>query len=166
MGIAVPNVISTINNNKRNNFLLDAKRMVSTAKYLISSNKEDRDKVLSGENKVYKFEELNEKDEYKKDADAGEFIDNTYVKVSHDDTNNEYQYCICVEGSKRIISKSESKTPNPKAEPCPSLYIAKPVSNRNSLKLSIGELLKFLPEPSQDTTPFSLTFLLSNKVGL
>ena len=115
MGIAVPNVISSINNNKKNNFLSDAKRMVSTAKYLISSNKEDRDKVLSGENIVYKFEKLNEKDEYKKDADGGSFIDNTYVKVSkvlsdNDNTNYQYQYCICVEGSKRIISKSESKT--------------------------------------------------------
>ena len=38
MGIAVPNIISTINNSKRNDFLSDTKRMVAKAEYLISSN--------------------------------------------------------------------------------------------------------------------------------
>ena len=37
-GIAVPNILSTINNSKKSAFLMDAKRMVAKAEYLMSLN--------------------------------------------------------------------------------------------------------------------------------
>ena len=48
--IAVPNVLSTINNNRKNAFLMDAKRMVSKASELIAKSKDDREmaKTASG----------------------------------------------------------------------------------------------------------------------
>ncbi len=99
--IAVPNVLSTINNNKKNAFLMDAKRMVAKANELIASNKEDRDLAKSS-GKTYSFTSLNEKDEFSNDADGGSFdSSNTFVKVTFSD--NSFKYCIKVIGSKRSI---------------------------------------------------------------
>lgn len=106
MGIAVPNIISTINNNKRNTFLADAKRMISKAEYLISSNRDDRNKLLNNEVSyiTYYLNEsgLNEKQEYTTDADGGPYSDKTFVKVSLKEGS--YEYCVCVVGSRRNIS--------------------------------------------------------------
>lgn len=109
MGIAVPNIISTINNNKRDTFLMDAKRMISKANYLVSTNKEDRDLILDGANKIYSLSDLNEKGEFQSDADNGVYDSKTYVKVSL--VNNSYRFCICVLGSKRIISDTATCNP-------------------------------------------------------
>ena len=109
MGIAVPNIISTINNNKRDTFLMDAKRMIAKANYLISSSKSDRDLVNNGANVIYDLSKLNEKGEFGSDADNGVYDSKTYVKVSR--VNNSYKYCICVLGSKRIISDTTTCTP-------------------------------------------------------
>ena len=109
MGIAVPNIISTINNNKRDTFLMDAKRMVAKAEYLISSNKSDRDLVYNGTNVVYDLNDLNGKGEFQSDADNGGYNANTYVKVSR--VNDSYKYCICVLGSKRKISDTATCNP-------------------------------------------------------
>lgn len=109
MGIAVPNIISTINNNKRDAFLMDAKRMIAKADYLISSNKSERDLVYNGASIVYDFSDLNEKGEFESDTDNGVYDSKTYVKVSL--VNNSYRYCICVLGSKRIISDTATCNP-------------------------------------------------------
>lgn len=101
MGIAVPNIISTINNKKRDTFLMDAERMVAKSKYLISTNKDDRNKVNNGQTVTYNLNKLNEKKEFETDADGGEYDSSTYVNVSK--VNNSYQYCIYVIGSKRNI---------------------------------------------------------------
>lgn len=99
--IAVPNVLSTINNNKKNAFLMDAKRMVAKASELIASNKDDRNLAKSS-GKTYAFADLNQKDEFPNDADGGSFdLNNTYVKVTF--SNNSFKYCIKVVGSKRSI---------------------------------------------------------------
>ena len=107
-GIAVPNVISTINNNKKNTFLMDAKRMVSKAEYLFSSSKTDREIVLAGGNKIYAFASLNEKEEFKTDADNGSYDPNTFVMISL--KNGSYNYCICAVGSKRKIGTTCNAT--------------------------------------------------------
>lgn len=104
-GLAVPNIISTINNNKRNTFLMDAERMVTKAKYLISINKVDRKNVLAGNNKIYNLNDLNEKGEFETDADGGSY-ESVSVIVSYDNTNKVYKYCIQVVGSKRVIGKT------------------------------------------------------------
>ena len=100
-GLAVTNVISSINNSKKNAFLMDAKRMVSKAEYLISMKKNDRQQASSS-GKIYIFADLNEKDEFQKDADDGNFDSNSFVKVTKSGTS--FNYCVCVIGSKRKIT--------------------------------------------------------------
>ena len=102
--IAVPNVLSTINNKKKNAFLMDAKRMVAKASELIAANKNDRNTAGTTGGITYKFEELNGKGEFATDADSGNYVqNNTYVTVKIID--NTYKYCIRVEGSKRKIEE-------------------------------------------------------------
>ena len=107
-GIAIPNIISSVNNSKKNTFLLDAKRMVSKAEYLIALKKNDRDVAVSG--KVYTFSDLNEKGEFSSDADGGNFDSSSFVKVTK--SGQGYQYCICVIGSKRKISSGNTCYPS------------------------------------------------------
>ena len=105
-GIAVPNIVSTVNNSKKSTFLMDAKRMVSKAEYLLALNKNDRTDAATTDGKIYKYVDLNEKGEFQKDADDGKFSNNTFVKVKK--TDDGYNYCICVEGSRRLISSGNS----------------------------------------------------------
>lgn len=100
-GIAVPNIVSTVNNSKKSTFLMDAKRMVSKAEYLLALSKADRDAAASS-GKTYTFAQLNEKGEFQKDADDGNFDSSTFVRVTK--SGSSYVYCICVEGSRRRIS--------------------------------------------------------------
>ena len=101
-GIAVPNVISTINNNRKNTFLMDTKRMITRAEYLISTTKADRDKVLAGSSVTYAFPILNAKGEFPNDPDGGSYDASSYVTVSR--SGSTYSYCIKLVGSKRQIS--------------------------------------------------------------
>ena len=111
MGIAVSNIISTINNSKRNDFLADTKRMVAKAEYLISASKTDRDTVRKTNGaKIYRFADLNVKNEFPSDADGGSYNANSYVKVTLD--SGSYKFCVCVLGSKRRVGGS-GNTCNP-----------------------------------------------------
>lgn len=105
-GIAIPNIVSTVNNSKKNTFLMDAKRMISKAEYLIALKKSDRDAAATSSGKTYTFTDLNEKGEFQKDADDGNFGSSTFVKVTK--SGNSYVYCICVEGSRRRISNGNA----------------------------------------------------------
>lgn len=105
--IAVPNVLSTINNKKKNAFLMDAKRMVAKASELIASSKSDRNTAKTPGGITYSFEVLNGKGEFANDSDDGVYDkDNTFVKVEV--SNNTYKYCIKVVGSKRKIDNNNS----------------------------------------------------------
>ena len=97
MGIAVPNVISTVNNGKRNDFL---------SEYLVSSNKTDRDYVRSGGSKTYNLVSLNEKGEFDKDADGGSYNASTYVRVTY--SGGKYKFCVYALGSKRRVGTATS----------------------------------------------------------
>ena len=104
--IAVPNVLSTINNNRKNAFLMDAKRMVSKASELIAQNKSDREIAKNSEGKTYTYADLNGKGEFTTDSDGQSYdTANTYVKVTL--VSNTYKYCIKVTGSKRNIKASD-----------------------------------------------------------
>lgn len=106
-GIAVANVISSINNSKKNTFLLDAKRMVSRAEYLISENSEDRNLVKTTTSGViYSYATLNDKGEFQTDSDGGVFDSNSFVKVTRE--GSVIMYCVCVIGSKRLISSGNT----------------------------------------------------------
>ena len=100
-GLAVPNIMSSINNSKKNTFLLDAKRMVSKAEFFISSNRNDRTQAQSG-GKLYTFSELNEKAEFLKDSDGGKYESETFVYVFYSDSK--FKYCACILGSKKRIT--------------------------------------------------------------
>ena len=106
--IAVPNVLSTINNNRKNAFLMDAKRMVSKASELIAQNKSDREQAKKEEGKTYSYADLNGKGEFTNDSDGQSYDtdkNNTYVNVKLE--SNTYKYCIKVTGSKRNIKASD-----------------------------------------------------------
>ena len=104
--IAVPNVLSTINNNRKNAFLMDAKRMVSKASELIAQNKSDREIAKTSEGKTYTYADLNGKGEFTTDSDGQSYdTANTYVNVKLE--SNTYKYCIKVTGSKRNIKASD-----------------------------------------------------------
>lgn len=106
--IAVPNVLSTINNNRKNAFLMDAKRMVSKASELIAQNKSDREAAKTSEGKTYSYADLNGKGEFTTDSDGQSYDtdkNNTYVNVKLE--SNTYKYCIKVTGSKRNIKASD-----------------------------------------------------------
>ena len=110
-GIAVPNIISTINNNKRQTFLVDAKRMISKAQNLLSSNKTDRDNIKTSTSNyqiVYNFSRLNSKGEFATDSDGSSYSNTSYVKITYSPTTKKYSYCICVIGSKRRIGNATS----------------------------------------------------------
>lgn len=101
-GIAVPNVISTINNNKRRTFLMDAERMVAKAEYFLSSSRTDRNTLSTPNASItYNLSRLNEKKEFTSDPDGGTYQDGSFVKVTL--SGGEYKYCIFLEGSKRKI---------------------------------------------------------------
>ena len=104
-GIAVVSTVSSINNSRKGAFLMDAKRMVSKAEYLLSKNREDRNQAKTSE-KTYTFSDLNEKGEFLQDADGGEFDSSSFVKVTFDGTS--YQYCICVIGKSRNIKSGDN----------------------------------------------------------
>ena len=119
MGIAVPNIVSTVNNSKRNEFLSDAKRMVAKAEYLLSLDKSARTSVLGGSTKIYYFKQnsgkyLNELNEFANDVDGGEYDINSYVKITRSGSSPNYtfKYCICLVGSKRKIGAAGVDTCN------------------------------------------------------
>ena len=104
-GLAVTNIISSINNSRKNQFLLDAKRMVSKAEYLISENRAYRTSAKTS-GKTFTFNDLNVKGEFQTDADGGVYNASTYVKVTF--SNNAYKYCVYVIGSKRNIKNGST----------------------------------------------------------
>lgn len=106
-GIAVPNIISTINNNKRQNFLIEARRMVAKASSLLSSSKSDRNTAKSSK-VVYTFTRLNSKGEFPEDPDGFPYNSNSYVKITYNSSTKKYQYCICLLGEKRGIGSTSS----------------------------------------------------------
>lgn len=106
MTIAVPNVISTINNNKKKTFLMDAERMVSKADYLKSKSKADREYIKTNGSKTYSFANLNEAGEFATDADGGSFDSSTYVRVTL--SGGKYKYCVYVVGSRRKITSGST----------------------------------------------------------
>ena len=118
-GLAVTNIVSSINNSRKNQFLLDAKRMISKAEALIAENRDYRTIAQTASGITFRYKNytlnsgklvtvkgLNEKGEFDKDADAGPYNDDTYVKVTY--ASNKYVYCVYASGSKRHIGTQSS----------------------------------------------------------
>lgn len=101
--IAVPNVISIIDNNKNDTMLSDARKLISQAKYQVNVNKEIRD----SRNYSFSFAILNSNNDIKTDPDGGNYTNSSYVKYRVD-SNGVVSYCVYLEGSKRRIGTISS----------------------------------------------------------
>lgn len=99
--IAVPNVISIIDNNKKDTMLGDARKLISQAKYQVNVDKAIRD----SKSHVFLYTVLNENNDIKGDPDGGEYWVTSYVKYEVDG-NGIATYCIFLGGSKRKIASS------------------------------------------------------------
>ena len=138
-GMAVPNVMSSIENSKKNTFLLDAKRMVAKASSLISLDREARQDLVNNP-KIYLFKDLNAKGEFEKDADNSEYVgnsmndgdDTSFVAVTFDNDSKQYKYCICVQGSKRQITGENGN--------CNPSDVSSPTGCIDSDELTIGSV--------------------------
>lgn len=99
--IAVPNVISIIDNNKKDTMLGDARKLISQAKYQVNIDKTVRD------TKDYQFAlaTLNASNDIKSDPDGGSYLTISYVHYKVD-ANGIATYCIYLEGSMRKIATS------------------------------------------------------------
>lgn len=99
--IAVPNVISIIDNNKKDTMLGDARKLISQAKYQVNVDKTIRDT----KNYQFTFATLNTNNDIKGDPDGGTY--KGYVKYKVDESGIA-TYCIYLEGSARRIGTDSS----------------------------------------------------------
>ena len=108
-GLAVTNVVSSIDNSRKNSFLMDSKRMVSKAEYLLSQSRDNRDQAKAS-GIIFDYNKLNEKGEFPSDADGRKFDPSSFVKVTYNNSTKQYNYCICVMGSKRKVGSNCDST--------------------------------------------------------
>ena len=101
--IAVPNVISIIDNNKKDIILSDARKLISQAKYQVNVNKEIRETL----NYTFYFNVLNANNDIKKDPDGGNYTNESYVKYTVDN-NGIANYCVYLIGSKRSVKDTSN----------------------------------------------------------
>ena len=108
-GIAIPNVISLMDNNKKDHMINDAQRLISLAKNSVAADREFRS---SNENsKKYRMADLDTKNSINPDPDGGNYNRaDSYVKYTKNSG-----YCVYLEGTKKVI-KSDSGTDNCVAE--------------------------------------------------
>ena len=102
--IAVPNVISIIDNNKKDIVLSDARKLISQAK-LVNSDKNIRDDNDNDgvEGHKFSFSELNVKNDIKSEPDSSDNYDNSsyvYYDVSESGIAT---YCVYLKGSRRQL---------------------------------------------------------------
>ena len=96
--IAIPNMININDGIKKENFLGDAKRLISLAKAKVNS-----DYTLQSENNITFFI-ADIQDEMMNDAEGIPYDSNSYVKYYID--NDELTYCVSLIGSKYNIGKN------------------------------------------------------------
>ena len=99
--IAVPNVISIIDNNKKDTMLGDARKLISQAKYQVNVNKAIRD----SKSHVFLLMSLTEEDDIMTDPDGDEYWVSSYVQYKVDESGIA-TYCIFLGASKRKIASS------------------------------------------------------------
>ena len=95
--IAIPNVISLMDNNKKDQIINDAERLISLAKNAVAA---DIDFRRSSESyKIYPMSVLDSKNSINPDPDGGDYDrDHSYVKYTKD-----LGYCVYLLGTKRSV---------------------------------------------------------------
>jgi len=99
--IAVPNVISIIDNNKKDTMLGDARKLISQAKYQVNVNKTIRD----SKNHQFSIANLNTSNDIKNDPDGDVYMAGSYVQYKVN-ASGIATFCVYLEGSKRKIATS------------------------------------------------------------
>lgn len=98
--IAVPNVISIVDNNKKDTMLSDARKLISQAKYKVNIDKTVRD---SKDSTLY-LKDLDINKDIKLDPDGGTYDrDNSYVHYKVD-ADGVATFCVYLEGSKMKVA--------------------------------------------------------------
>lgn len=100
--IAIPNVISIIDNNKKDIFISDARKLISQAKYQVNKDSGIRDNKFA----EFGFDILNENSDIKVDPDnsaGGNYVAaGVRYKVNSEGIA---EYCVFLIGSKRQIGQ-------------------------------------------------------------
>lgn len=96
--IAVPNMLGISDNVKKDQMLDDARKLISIAQMKINIDYDARQ--LS--TKRYTFNELNTDKQIKNDPDGGDYVE-TLSYVEYQNNNGVINYCVYLEGSKRVI---------------------------------------------------------------
>ena len=100
--ITIPNVISVMDNNKKDLMLQDAQKLASLAKAEIIKDRVFRDDPNTNE-KVYYLNQIDAKNSIVNDPDGGNYDrENSYVKYT-----KSVGYCVYLVGSKRVIKRSK-----------------------------------------------------------
>ena len=96
-------IINQTDNNKKDQMLDDAKKIISLAKFQVNKSFD----IRNGELHLFLLEELNMNNDIGKDPDGGEYDHkNSYVK--YENKNNKISYCIVLIGSKRSIGNTNN----------------------------------------------------------
>ena len=91
MGIAIPNVLSTLEKNRKTTYLEDAKKLVTLAEY--EFNKDEELTVDSGCVRI-NLSYL-DKTDLERGPNDGEYdTTNSYVIINYDDENHKYKYKV------------------------------------------------------------------------
>ena len=108
--IAIPNIIGTVDNIKKDNMVSDAKKLISLTQMEVNSSYDIKNFMdttkcnLTGTTKICKFyfNEINKNKDIKNDPDDGSYSNESYVEYQRDASGN-ISYCIYLLGSKRKI---------------------------------------------------------------
>ena len=101
--IAIPNVISIIDNNKKDIIISDAKKLISQAKYQVNVKSEIRDNKYAR----FSFEELNKNGDIKTDPESSDGSNYETGGVEYKvNSGGIAEYCVYLIGSKKQIGQS------------------------------------------------------------
>ena len=103
-GIAIPNVISLMDNNKKDHIINDAQRLISLAKNAVANDREFR--ASSTPYKTYYMKDLDTKSSINPDPDGGNYDrSSSYVKYTKSSGSNSSNagYCVYLKGTKKAV---------------------------------------------------------------
>ena len=118
--IAVPNVISIIDNNKKDIVLSDARKLISQAKLQVNIDKDIREKGTTATGHKFYFKDLNANNDIKTDADGAtiKYADGSKHAYSEDSyvlykvENGIATYCVYLKSTQRKLETASGRCVN------------------------------------------------------